>query len=523
MPHIITRRRFFCPRPPSLRLPSLHRRQLVSAANAANAATQHTRRQYNLASTHGKVDSEWRALLESIKSQSEPPLQQQIASVDEISEQESTESFTQLEYKVRQRLLQIYKKEQLASFVEEIKRSSPRLGNKLEYRYLAESKDENFVRSNNTWMAYHKQAKNPVTRAKIDWLYLYLFRFNNDLTDVAKYNKAWIKIHETHGESLVQIYLSSYICSLLNTRQTHLAIRYFVQWLVEGKVDLTVMPLAKILDVMIGEGYAEDLATVLRMCLTKSNLSPMAMMTTTKSKMMVGDDVWVRILNFGLTHDVYELVQLAYCNFIMRDYPDGKISIEDVVLSNSKDNAMLRSFSNNLLMQILRCFASHGDVDSTIDLIESHFFHKVVAGGDAMTGELCVEIIESHCHDKSEDVRDKEKEEQQEEDIEKIVELVDVFVRKSIAVKTEPITAQDLFLPMGRLFSAIDKGKNEAMFPRLNLVNILEIATRDDLLPETKEIFEKCLLDYMMNYRSVRAAVDAIAFTMKAAQFSTPR
>ncbi|KAI3405607.2 hypothetical protein KGF56_001625 [Candida oxycetoniae] len=409
-------------------------------------------------------------------------------------------SISTAEEKIVENILRIYDTSELRRTISELEAMSC-LDESPCIEFLIKSQSVDFKITNNIWMRYRKSCKSQQEIDKVDWLYLYLFRFNASMNTVPNFSHQWMKISQ-NNTSLFPLYMSSYICTLINTKQSELAIQYFMQLLNDETInDIEYLPIAKMIQVLIEEDDHKNLLRVLEV-------------VASRQLALISDSLWVNILEYGLKMNNYDIVLHTYRNFIMRQFPLAKITIDDVILQREKPNDLLFiSFTNSLLMQILRCFSSHGDVDSTIDLIESHFFHKVVAGRETMSAELCVQIIESHCYRKSQGTEtETETETEIGNSIQSIVELIDVFIRQSFASRSEQIEAEDLFLPVSSKLASLGIGSEDCIVTEFEMNQVLKSIRENDFHDRTVKIFNACLLNYILNYEVHRETLQMVCF-----------
>ncbi|KAI5970382.1 hypothetical protein CANMA_000545 [Candida margitis] len=369
--------------------------------------------------------------------------------------------------------------------------------------FLGECISHNFNISNNLWLSFRKMQKNSVEMKRIDWAYIYQFRFNQSQVGILNFNSQWRKIYD---KEMVSVYNSSYVCWLLNTNQMELACQYAMLFLKESEIPLSIV----------------------FMILTRAN-DPVRLETVfdllSNKPIDLPNELWTQILQLGLETNNYTIVKEVYKRYIMEGFSGGKITLEEAVLSlMPATNKVFDSMTNSLLMQVLQVFATHGDTTLTIDLIESHFFHKIVAGGTALNKEFCVKIIESHCYNADSD----------HESFENILDLIDVFAQKDVS---GGIVSADLFQAMNSKFadyntiSGAESSDAEVVIPKdekdnLSLartsvlhdfvVQTMEYVQR--LHPKTRGIFTDCLLNYAATYLNHSSIVQ----TLSALQYTCP-
>ncbi|KAI5958344.1 hypothetical protein KGF57_002700 [Candida theae] len=235
--------------------------------------------------------------------------------------------------------------------------------------------------------------------------------------------------------------------------------------------------------------------------------------------MDLDDDLWLQILQAGLESNNYPIVKEVYTRHIMAGFSNAKITLEEAVLSLiSQSNKIFESMTSSLLMRVLHVLAMHGDTSLTMDLIESHFFHKVVAGGSALNKELCVRIIESHCYSTANGGTS----------FEEILDLIDVFAMKEVE---GGIVSTDLFQAMNHKFAnyKLSAGEAESLDSKVvkpkdrgGVLSLAKAATLYDfavhsmeyaqrLHPRTQAIFIDCLLNYVATYLNHTGVVQTLS------------
>ncbi|KAG5421461.1 hypothetical protein I9W82_000552 [Candida metapsilosis] len=398
--------------------------------------------------------------------------------------------------KTLQRLSEIYDVESLLSYLQELPTSPLNA-------FLKQCIQHNFHVSNNLRLSFQKRQESEASKRLLDWAYIYQFRFNQSQTDILEYNASWKKMY---NKQMLPVYNSSYICWLLNTSQGQIASVYVIKFLKESEI-----PLSLAIKVLLENQDMKRLEFVFELFHDKTiNLE---------------DYLWLRVLQVGLENNSYQIVKEVYTRYIMAGFSNGKITLEEAVLSlMPESNRIFESLTNSLLMNVLQVLAMHGDTTSTMDLIESHFFHKVVAGGSALNKELCIRILESHCYNA----------ENGGTSLEEILDLLDVFATKEVKGGIE---STDLFQAMNHKFANFgsvtdsDDSNSDVVSLRdksdkLSLAKLgtlydytvqsMEYAQR--LHPRTKSIFIDCLLNYVATYLNHTAVVQ----TLMALHYANP-
>ena len=390
---------------------------------------------------------------------------------------------------IQNTLLQIESKEELKEFLDLIEKIQVPVFKDCPFiQFLLSSRKDDFHVSNNLWIRHRKVCTRDIEQSQVDWVYLYLFRFNDNIVHIPNFNLQWIKISE-HFPDLILIYMLSYLHSLVNVGQKELAINYFLDWVKDKRIDVQHFPINKLIEILVSEKDHEILPNVLHELKAKKIAS-------------IDDMTWVKILAYGLRNSIYKLVLIAYRDYIMRQYPTGKIHAEDVILNQKVSNdSVLNSMSNKFLLDILQCFSVNGDVELTMDLIESHFFHRLLTGGTKMNKDLCVRIIESYCY-RLEVQRRQNKQKISFEDMQKLIVMIDQFVKNNLEANLPLINAQDLSLPMSILFGGSNSQHSKKLLTRIDIDRYLAVADNLDINNITKDIYMDCLFDFMMKNRT---------------------
>lgn len=412
------------------------------------------------------------------------------------SRRQNQSSKTYTNSKILQCLSEINDRESLTTYIQKLPISSFTM-------FLKNCIDQNFNVSNNFWMRFRKRETKEREKELIDWAYIYQFRFNRSQVELLNFNAQWKNMY---NEEMVSVYNLSYVCWLLNTNQVDLASQYVVKFLKESEIPLTL-----VFRTLLKSNDMTRLHSVFKILLDK--------------QIDLSDELWTEILQLGLENNNYPIVKEVYTRYIMEGFSNGKISLEEAVLSLMPEtNKIFDSMTNSLLMQVLQVLAIHGDTTLTMDLIESHFFHKIVAGGAALNKELCIRIIESHCYST----------ENNGTSFEEILDLIDVFARKDVS---GDMVSADLFRATHQKFanykpiSQSESSDSEVLKPKTRS-DQLSLAKTDTLYdfvvqkmeytqhlhPTTRSIFIDCLLNYVATYLNHSGIVQ----TLSALHFANP-
>lgn len=389
--------------------------------------------------------------------------------------------------KTLQSLSEIYDRESFIVFVDQ-------LPNSAFSTFLKDCAKCDFNITNNMYMLVRKAQKNMRARNLVDWAYVYQFRFNQSQVGILNYNLNCKKLLK---KEFVLLYNLSYISWLLNTSQEENASQYVIQLLKDSEI-----PLPLVFETLLKTRDTTRLHTVFE--------------HFANEEIDLSDELWTQILQVGLEVNDYKIVKEVYLRYIMKGFSGGRITLEEAVLSLiPNSNKMLNSLTNTLLMHVLQVLAMHGDTTLTIDLIESHFFHKVVAGGSALNKDLCVRIIESHCYSI----------ESNESSFENILDLIDVFAKKEMNGDT---ISADLFQAMNHKFASYKLNNQMSEADIINpqsdgqalplakttvlhdfVVQIMSYVQH--LHPTTAKIFIDCLLNYVATYLNHSGMVQTLS------------
>lgn len=187
-------------------------------------------------------------------------------------------------------------------------------------------------------------------------------------------------------ENLDLIYIQAYVNSLINAKLHDQAIELFEQAvasLTPSSSIFQTLPSKRILDLMCLNHDFDRLARWLHLMQETNYTLP--------------EQTWLKYLNLGLENSNYQVVKLIYDDFIMEGLDEG-ITRKDAVISTGITERILSLITDEEINAILHVFSINGDVDLTLQLIESHFIHKSLTGEKALTNDLCVNVVASYCY-----------------------------------------------------------------------------------------------------------------------------
>lgn len=223
---------------------------------------------------------------------------------------------------------------------------------------------------------------------------------SSDFTDIAILNLFWENYMSIlDNENLEILYHSAYVNILFNTHQNNSAFEYF-EHLIANYLQTSSLPSCQILNrlpvnrfigLLISNKDCDSLNKWLDVILEAESLEK-------SSSSKIDGATWVHVLTVALSQNHYDLTKNVYDNFIMKQFRNSAISIEDAIFKPVYHTSTLNSFTDELILQILHTFSTHGDVNLTLSLIESLFLHKFVQGEKALTKELCIKILEAYCY-----------------------------------------------------------------------------------------------------------------------------
>lgn len=310
---------------------------------------------------------------------------------------------------------------------------------------------------------------------------------------------------------------------LMNSRQYDKALGLFENYMmglndIEAKDALRILPVSKLFDYMCSVQDLDGLVKWLTVIIASG-------------EEIVSALNWSSYLGLALSLNNYDLVNLIYVNWIMAGL-DTHLSVEDVVLNNKisrlqSQNTIFQTLSEQSLYQILHTFASHGDVELTLDLIEWHYIHKSLKGDRALTKELCVDVIRSYCfYDDSES-------QHRDHSMERVLDVLDSFVSRSkdfqlsykdisdaISHKIHNFNVEDANITLARrkemgTFEFIESSNEDnavnsvTELPRkLTNKNLLDSAHGNPLLnTEVLSLFVESHLDYLLKKNATPATI----------------
>ena len=257
-------------------------------------------------------------------------------------------------------------------------------------------------------------------------LYLYLYRFNHLALNILPLNLVWLQ----YGNPLIyNVYFLTYLKNLFNTNQNQLCIITLIN---ELKITFQIdqdMEEIKIL---------ENLPRLMILYMIEmKNFDSLNFLISRFliHKVIIDNELWNLLLQLGLENNNYQLVTLVYDNYIMKDFHQGKITLDDIILNTkllSSHNSTvvdLKSFGDSLIFQILHTISMNGDIKRTEELITSHFIYKSLSNMDhGLTKELCIKIIESYCYNKPDNIKSLSSSSVSDNSVKEILSLIDVIL-----------------------------------------------------------------------------------------------
>lgn len=196
------------------------------------------------------------------------------------------------------------------------------------------------------------------------------------------------------GSDFEAAYIGASLNVLINSHQYNKALELFERYLLtvrpeDSALTMQKLPVQKLFSYM---ALVHDLDSLLKWL----------RVARPEGVLVFSPKDWSDFLGMGLSLNHYKLVLFIYEHWIMAGL-ETELSVESWILSDRESalqnlNAPLKSLTDATLHQILHTFASHGDVNLTLNLIEWHYIHKSFKGGKALTKELCVDIIQSYCY-----------------------------------------------------------------------------------------------------------------------------
>ncbi|WPK23767.1 hypothetical protein PUMCH_001013 [Australozyma saopauloensis] len=138
--------------------------------------------------------------------------------------------------------------------------------------------------------------------------------------------------------------------------------------------------------------------------------------------------LWLQCLHLGLSLNNYALTKLVYERIVINGV-DQNITMDGVVLENKlaefeKQNVVFGTLTDTTIDEIVRLFASNGDVDLCLSLIERHYVHKQLKGQKGLSKELCIDIVRAYCfhQDSASDSEDSS--------IKQVIDVIQNFITK---------------------------------------------------------------------------------------------
>lgn len=205
-----------------------------------------------------------------------------------------------------------------------------------------------------------------------------------------------LRVIEDHVEFR---YLGTVISVLLNSNQYlgatehfQLSLKSYPSWDQHKKL-YSNLPITKLIDAMCAAEDCHSLMVLLR--------------GASRDPSIIKLQDWLKSLSSGLLLNDYRLVKLIY-DVIITNNIDGKITVDDVIFDNKlnrleKQNTIFGSLSDSTISEILRTFASHGDVTLCMSLIELHYVHKTLKGKKSLSKEIFIDIVRAYCFHESGD------------------------------------------------------------------------------------------------------------------------
>lgn len=231
-------------------------------------------------------------------------------------------------------------------------------------------------------------------------------------TDYFLLNHIWINEIEPYasGSHLRSLYFSTSITILLNSNQFEMAYDVLRQALddidaydpdnMEASKLFNNLPFERIMGVLNDRGDCDTLNEMLHILwVYKSNRK-----SSTKIDKFLKSERMMDYLNTALAHNHYELVKSIYYNYIMAHFDTERVS--DTIIHKKKDqleNDETLPFymvNGNLTYQILHTFATNGDVNLVLSLVEAHYLHKPLKGQKGITKDIIIKIIEAYCYNR---------------------------------------------------------------------------------------------------------------------------
>lgn len=275
-------------------------------------------------------------------------------------------------------------------------------------------------------------------------------------------------------ENLDLIYIQAYMSSLINAKLHDQAIELFEQAVASFKPSSNTfhtLPSKRILDLMCLNHDFNRLVKWLHIMLETNYTLP--------------DQAWLKYLNLGLENSNYLIVKLIYDDFIMEGLDEG-ITRKYAVTSVGKTDRILSLITDEEINAILHVFSIHGDVELTLQLIESHFVHKSLIGEKALTNDLCVNVVASYCYHR------RALGEGDDDSLKRILDVINGFILH-LPGPPNAITYQDLtssFSYKLNNFHILDENVAEASRTR-NMISNLILNLEENLLRQNSVLPRK--------------------------------
>lgn len=238
-------------------------------------------------------------------------------------------------------------------------------------------------------------------KAELCWMLLLCLSKSHDFTDVVTLNLFWNNyMKQIANHDIEFLYHSTYINILFNTHQNEIAFDY-LEDILEQYLKTSSIPTLQIFKKLPMIRFLGILGTVKDCDRLNSWLHVIVVAESIEkvSPSMISNKIWIQSLNIGLAKNHYDLVKTVYDNCIMKEFDNSSISTEQAVLERIDENSgFFSSLTNEMVLQILHTFSTHGDVNLTLALIETHFLHKNVQGERALSKDLCIKIIDAYCY-----------------------------------------------------------------------------------------------------------------------------
>lgn len=221
------------------------------------------------------------------------------------------------------------------------------------------------------------------------------FRNCDDFTLLQSLHTVYRPMGVLHGSPVWDLKLSgSMLHVLINSEQYHKAFEMFENCArnYDHNDCINYLPIAKLLDAMC----------LLRDC----DLLVEALQMAVPQGLELLHKLWTNYLSLGLQVNHAALVTFIYTTIIMRSAT--ALLSEEVVLTNKvteaeEANPVLASMSETTLSAILHTFATNGDVNNTLGLIEWHYIHKAMRGEKNLDKDLLAKIVQAYCYRNGDD------------------------------------------------------------------------------------------------------------------------